>query len=388
MKTQYQVAKEALKLSNNGYKEMYPLLFAKNQHRIYLDFGDLNINLTELDSNIEDINSCLNPRGYTIVDYKKGICEKQNDKNVYKIGKLLRKYNQSCLLSIYNNDPYRVGQKNLALVVSRHPYDLACASYNRSWHSCLNFETGGNRNRLKNMIEQNSVLICYLINKNDKGIKNPLGRILIYPYETEDKKVWLRVVVREYGLFYKPLIVYLNSWLDKNYNNKTIKWDDDTPSIKFKHPKNCYNDNNLAEFSIINPNFKSIDFDISSGKIIDTYKKYDRQEMISKIKKYLEKNESIKLQLFYDCITQNININNVSNIIDFLYQYKFKILRNQLIEKCLIQSSDVQLEHFKKYLKCLKNSRFRWKKGVDKIKLLRQSVDSNENYNFILQHIT
>lgn len=72
------------------------------------------------------------------------------------------------------------GTKNISVIISRHPYDIAGASTGRSWTSCLNLEDGTDRHFIKDYVENS--LIAYLVDSEDINISNPHGRIWINRY--------------------------------------------------------------------------------------------------------------------------------------------------------------------------------------------------------------
>ena len=181
--------KEALSLSKTNYdvreyvknysRERYNKFFGK-KHRLYLPLGD---------SIQSRIALRLRQAGFTIADYTKGLAQKNDGKNLIKIGKILNKLKEPAMLKDFNEDRTRQGEgfstDNLMVVISRHPYDIAGMSTDRNWSTCMNLVTGSNKRYIICDIQEGSI-IAYLIKTTDKNINNPLARIIIKPYIHEE----------------------------------------------------------------------------------------------------------------------------------------------------------------------------------------------------------
>jgi hypothetical protein len=69
-------------------------------------------------------------------DYIEGYAT--DGKQKYKIGKILQSLGEYDLLDEFKKDESRqFGNKEFVIVISRHPYDIAGASDDRNWSSCL-----------------------------------------------------------------------------------------------------------------------------------------------------------------------------------------------------------------------------------------------------------
>ena len=152
---------------------------SKRGDRIYIPFGIDSTNPQQKDT---EISSFLEKNGYVITDYKSGLCTDKYGREL-KIGKVLTKLKNLELLNKFNNDKTRESAKNVNsyLVFAKHPYDIAGASTDRGWTSCMNLYTGSNRRYIKNDISEGTFVI-YLISGNDLNIKKPIARILVKPY--------------------------------------------------------------------------------------------------------------------------------------------------------------------------------------------------------------
>lgn len=159
---------------------------SKRGDRIYIPFnpeGEIDIK-----SNIKnEIENFLKRHNYKISDYIKGIAKDQNGKE-FKIGKLLNKLGNKDLLNKFQNDKSREGVKSAKesyIVISKHPYDIAGMSTGRGWTSCMNLDTGEDKEYVNCDIEEGTI-IAYQIYINDLNIKNPIGRVLIKPFINEE----------------------------------------------------------------------------------------------------------------------------------------------------------------------------------------------------------
>ena len=132
-------------LKNKG-KERYNEVF-KGKDRIYYDFiPDSEKPKSEL---IDSIDAELNKNGYSIENYYEGTAKKEGDfKNIFKIQRLLIKWDRKDLKDRMDADPIRSGSKAKVkkIVISRHGIDLAGVSTGRGWTSCKNL-TGGTNSR-------------------------------------------------------------------------------------------------------------------------------------------------------------------------------------------------------------------------------------------------
>ena len=207
------LAKQYVKISKGRYKNLYPEIFPEGVDRIFLP---TKIKFSAEDSPIyTDIESVLNQRNFRITDYIGGYAKStiNTKESPRKIGKLLTEFmkiekdygygndvnysfnsnNIDDLKSLWHGfeiDPVRnIKQEDLAIVISRHPYDLAGMSTDRAWESCMsihqkhsivygkNIEQGGRfgHGNLHKDIQigiKEGDLIAYLINKNEPGVKN------------------------------------------------------------------------------------------------------------------------------------------------------------------------------------------------------------------------
>ena len=207
---QRKVFKQAVKLSRGLYKNNFPELFSGGKHRLEIPID--NIDYTGSKS-YKLIKNYLSENKYKIKDYVGGYAVKEGDKNTYKIGKIISK--NKYLSNHFRDCVYR---QKFKFVISRHPYDLACSSWNQDWESCLDWKTGFNNSCIHDMVIANSCMVAYLVSQSSNTV---LGRCFVIPYYNYDTgDFWLATSSSPYGLFPKDCLKFLGDWLNKNYNEK------------------------------------------------------------------------------------------------------------------------------------------------------------------------
>lgn len=127
------------------------------------------------------------------------------------------------ILQLYKSDPLpqAYDPKNKIIVISRHPYDLAGMSTNRSWTSCMRIPIPGHKGgsyckHVKEDIKEGT-LIAYYTDKEDTNLQHPFGRVLIKPFKTLDPKLAPRLVVSNniYGTMPQEVRLLIKDWIDK-----------------------------------------------------------------------------------------------------------------------------------------------------------------------------
>jgi hypothetical protein len=245
-----QVKKKKLTRGNGGaYKiEQLNTIF-KGKDRLVYDIDIFSKDILTLEFPIlEKILEILKEKlpDYTIPtknSYIQGFVYKKEDtalKRPFKIGKVLSKYQNdpkvSDVLNSFIHDPMRASTKNkkLKVVISRHPYDIAGMSTDRSWTSCMNMGTKGvnypsksegiNRRFVSNDISSGTI-IAYLVSDDDRhqngklAIKRPIARLLLKPYiDTKDVDNHAYSVERVYGTPNESFVDFVRNWVDNNIN--------------------------------------------------------------------------------------------------------------------------------------------------------------------------
>jgi hypothetical protein len=142
------------------------------------------------------------------------------------------------LINAYASDPTRenaaASNAELALVISRHPYDIASMSTGRPWTSCTNLGLsdkydaphkgrGSNSHTVPAAIRYGT-LVAYAIRADDGNIKHPICRTNIMPFvNTQDKDDIVLDVSSNtgYGTWPPRFEYVLRRWLNAvNHGNK------------------------------------------------------------------------------------------------------------------------------------------------------------------------
>ena len=198
------------------------------------------------------IEEHLKKHGYEVEDYTSGKAKDKYGCSV-KIGKILQSTNEPVLLKTFNNDPVRTSARlhnNLQVVISRHPYDVAGMSTNRSWTSCMKMasdiydQTADSSGRygpgeMAHFLPEDikhGTHVAYLTQKGDNTIQNPIARIALKPYH-EDKSV--RVILRPEPKTYgnAPASSFehtVNDWTQEHFPMKENTF--------YRRPLGLYND--------------------------------------------------------------------------------------------------------------------------------------------------
>jgi hypothetical protein len=113
----------------------------ENKDRVILPFNNKDFSNWSDSDLIVKINDVLQANGYnrlTAKDFLKGYAHKKDDKQIYKIGRILQSLNEFDLLERYKkNETRQLSNQEYVVVISRHPYDIAGASTDRNWTTCL-----------------------------------------------------------------------------------------------------------------------------------------------------------------------------------------------------------------------------------------------------------
>ena len=69
---------------------------------------------------------------------------------------------------------------------SRHPYDVAGASTDRAWTSCISLDTGTSGALISSDVKEGAI-VAYLIEASDRNLQKPLCRMTLRPYAELDE---------------------------------------------------------------------------------------------------------------------------------------------------------------------------------------------------------
>ena len=170
----------------------------------------------------------LNSKGFNPdeADYHKGVTYSYGDinkKRPLKIGKILEQTKApEHIKKAFMNDPYRGAAKaeHLQATVSRHPFDVAGASTDRGWTSCIDMtDKRPYKNKLKDDIE-NGTHVAYLHHKNDPTISHPLSRISLKPFNSSEGSTILRPESITYGMSNPGFHKAVSDWSKKHFPMK------------------------------------------------------------------------------------------------------------------------------------------------------------------------
>lgn len=134
------------------------------------------------------IKSFLDEAGFYITDYRAGIAMKKSkpgepkDLRKVKIGKIFQKLGNQNALKQFNErlgtSKKNIIQINFQLCITHDPYDIAGMSTDRNWTSCMNLDAGCYKDTPLKQVQYGG-MCAYLINAEDKEIKEPYARIAI-----------------------------------------------------------------------------------------------------------------------------------------------------------------------------------------------------------------
>ena len=162
----------------------------------------------------------LNDNGYTITDYKGGYAEDKFKRQV-SIGKALNKTKApSEVMKAFTSDPKRLGStqkaKGLEVSISRHPYDVAGMSTGQGWTSCMNMSGGCNAHYLGRDVKAGTH-VAYLVHHGDDKAENPIARIALKPYTSEDGTHTILRQEGGYGTTDSSFAGTVKKWTEKHF---------------------------------------------------------------------------------------------------------------------------------------------------------------------------
>lgn len=175
-----------------------------------------------------DVKQHLEKHGYSISDYRGGYANDKYGRQV-SIGKVLNKTKAPKNVSdAFLNDPQRAAstkqKSGLKVIISRHPHDVCGMSTDRGWQSCMTMKgdkknpQGGSYNHyLQNDVQQGTH-VAYLVHHDDDAIKNPLARIALKPFHSDDgTHTILHPETRAYGTADSSFHHTVNAWASKHF---------------------------------------------------------------------------------------------------------------------------------------------------------------------------
>lgn len=162
---------------------------------------------------LQDVNNEYEQSRMRAVRSIREVCEDLIDKCEYEITEA------DLNLKNFINSPARQGSNvsKAIIVISQSPHDIAQASYERAWTSCMNLASGSNKHCIIDEAKDGG-LVAYLIREDDLDIKKPLSRILIRKYRSSDGKVIARVENQIYGAQSSAFLNAVKKFVEENIN--------------------------------------------------------------------------------------------------------------------------------------------------------------------------
>jgi len=204
----------------------FPKIFKEEHTIIHLPFTEINIQPDE------NVKKELNENGYEIIDYLKGTAKKITDeKNVYKIGKVLNKLHNTELIKKFEQRTKGTLTKDqhskLLIVFTYNDQDIAGMSTNKHWTSCYNLDNGCNKETALNSIKYGN-MAAYLIKEEDyNDLDKSLARISIkrFVHYKDNKKYILLAENKIFGDEELSKIINFQNIVDNILNeyNLTVK---------------------------------------------------------------------------------------------------------------------------------------------------------------------
>lgn len=221
------------KIELSKYREIYQQIGEEYKER-YEDWFDgkwritLPLSGAVSDPVYQEINSQLSKLDYEIASWKDGLAKSKKSNRTQRIGRLLSNIGNQELLKKFNERhkgkvAYEGDEENLVVVISRHPYDIAGMSYDRSWDSCKHLETGSNKHFIPTEIDA-GCLVAYATTTDDTNLQNPISRLLIIPLfnEEDETDTVLYVGDKFYGKSLSTFKQVVEEWLESKQGEVDI----------------------------------------------------------------------------------------------------------------------------------------------------------------------
>lgn len=327
-------ARKATKIFiDSGGKQRYNEIF-NGKDRLYYDLED-SFKPSYIYNPLENqVKIALENFGYSIVDYNSGIASKKDDdKNVFKIQKILNKIGELDLKNKMDADSLRFSstKKNKMIVISRHGVDIAGQSTGRDWTSCKSIITGVRQKYVWSEIKQGS-LVAYLITPEDVNLKKPIARILIGVYISEkDPKDFILYpdssVYGNYGM--SDFMDFVKKWCT-DVNRKLSPKNEGTYTISNKCHVDIVRKVNIYDsiFDDIKGYLGSVDSDVNISKqelkdadIKNIFKSIEDQESGLEKKDVFNLFKKIKIDIEPIGYAGFINENSYNEIKKYLDKY-------------------------------------------------------------------
>lgn len=215
-----------------------------SSHLPFNDQGRLEIPLehTEENSAISpEIEQHLNKKGYKPIS--KNLAVDSTGKRQMKIGKLLADNPELQKQHALSGAKSGSDNKNVKIIISRHPHDVAGMSTDRGWTSCMNMEDKCDLNLSKNKYLPQEIKhgthVAYLVNNDDNDIKKPIARIALKPFHGVDTgHTILQPEEKVYGTAPSDFLNTIKKWTKNNFPKQ---------DLMYQKNKQVYNDQDGGE---------------------------------------------------------------------------------------------------------------------------------------------
>lgn len=206
-------------------------------HNVFKGADTIKVPLEHYAEPHPDVEEHLAAHGFEIHDYANGKCRvKGGDaKRELRIGATLNKTKaHPSILKSFEEDPTRASAKkglgDYVAHITVNPHHVAgMTSGNQSWvnQSCMNFHDGSNKDYLPKELG-NGTHVAYLAHKDDHKLENPISRIAIKPFESEENHdddfegeqhphTIFRAEKKTYGAGNTAFTNTINKWAEKSY---------------------------------------------------------------------------------------------------------------------------------------------------------------------------
>lgn len=181
-------------------------VFPDGKSRMEIPMKSAPANSDEKVAPDQDVEEHLNKHGYKVHDYVRGYAKDKHGREI-SIGKVLGRTGASeSLQKKFINDDNRTGSsvKDAKVIISHQPHDVAGMSTGRGWTSCVNMVCKPGAQNYSEHLKadiHHGTHVAYLVHKDDDDIKNPIARVALKPFTSEDgKHTILKPESNVYGL--------------------------------------------------------------------------------------------------------------------------------------------------------------------------------------------
>ncbi|GAB5388806.1 MAG: hypothetical protein Alpg2KO_17740 [Alphaproteobacteria bacterium] len=241
---------EAVKLAKPFDQRLTGSVFPDaDTHRIYLPLQAPQVPEGSYISRTHaEIGMKLEEHGYSNLDYIGGTAQDANG-NTIKLTKILRDVPApDDLVKRMTDERAKMGDPDkLAIVISRHPYDVMRMSTGRGWQSCMT-KGGMFWERVQDDMREGS-MVAYLISRNDPEINDPLARMLIKPVRNKKRTGW--VADQVYGLPHADFAPTVHSFTNQVMNAGMKR------GGRHKLPEDLYADGLNRYMTVLSPRGRS-----------------------------------------------------------------------------------------------------------------------------------